>query len=102
MECKNCDFWEDGECHDSDEFIDEDGIDSCRYREGSFLKPSINKSKLNDGLCALLETWKEVLKGFDRLIEAEEVRDLRNMLIGSKNATKEMVEQLERFIKENT
>ena len=50
MECKNCDFWEDEECHDSDEFIDEDGIDSCRYREGSFLKPSINKSKLNDGV----------------------------------------------------
>jgi len=54
VECKNCDFWEDGKCHDSDEFIDEEGIDSCRYREGSFLKPSVNKSKLNDGLVAKL------------------------------------------------
>ena len=56
----------------------------------------------SDGLCALLETWKEVLKGFDRLIETEQVRDLKLMLMGSQNATKEMIERLEQFIEEST
>jgi hypothetical protein len=76
----------------------------CKFFEVTFLKGKTEsgaKLPCSDVLCALLETWKEVFEGFDRLIEAEQVIDLKNMLIGSKNATKELMEHLERVIKES-
>ena len=81
----------------------------CGTCAGLYDEPLIAKTEsvakspaCNDGLGALLETWKEALKGFDKLIEEEKVRDLRLMLMGSQNATKELVEGLELFIKEST